>query len=107
MLSHIESPMPMIEDPRCLTPECPFSYETLSVPTTADDSSRLTGFLLDLYGLSRSTPAHDFCRQAMDRLQRSVRFDSGLWATFAATAAGPIEHSRFLYNLPETMIEQY
>jgi hypothetical protein len=43
----------------------------------------------------------------MDRLQHAVRFDSGLWATFTATAAGPTPHSCFLYDIPEKMLEEY
>jgi DNA-binding CsgD family transcriptional regulator len=71
------------------------------------DAERLAAFLLDLYALTSTAASGEFSRHALGLLRRTLPFDSGLWGTFTLNQSGPTAHSRFLYNLPDTMLVEY
>lgn len=64
-------------------------------------------FLLDLYALAPGTPSAAFCGAALELLQRSVPFDSGLWGIFTRTPGGPRQHSAHLHRIPAQMLVDY
>ncbi len=71
-----------------------------------DSYQRVGGVLLEIYRASRVVPVNEFKQWAYDFLQEIIQFDSGLWASGSSGKRINI-HSRFLYNQPAEMLENY
>jgi DNA-binding CsgD family transcriptional regulator len=69
--------------------------------------SELNKFLLDLYHLTGKAPSLEFSRTALELLEQTLPFDSGLWGTFTRTPAGPRPHWVYLHRQPGQMLEEY
>ena len=64
-------------------------------------------FLLDLYRAAHEQNADHFQDWVLARLSQDLPFDSALWASASATAAGPVGHVAQLYRQPPQMIADY
>lgn len=67
----------------------------------------LSRLLLALYQLADDLAPDALAPAALDRLQQDLPFDAAVWASGAATPAGPLFHALHLRHLPMQMLADY
>ena len=69
--------------------------------------SALSGALLHLYRLSRTTPAPEYKNAALEALKHYLPFSAAMWGTFVISGAGPVVHAVHLHRLPKRKMHDY
>ena len=71
------------------------------------DEPALNAFVLELYRASRRMAHAEFRPWVFDRLRRIVPLDSAFWFRWAAYDDRSHIHAAYLYQQPETLLEEY